>query len=64
MSILKKVNETYGVTVIANLHHLEYAKEYCNRIIGVNDGTVVFDDKSEKLTEELVEKIYANNEKA
>ncbi|MBU3015042.1 phosphonate ABC transporter ATP-binding protein [Poseidonibacter lekithochrous] len=64
MSILKKVNETYGVTVIANLHHLEYANEYCNRIIGVNNGTVVFDDKSEKLTDELVEKIYANNEKA
>ncbi|WP_121628319.1 phosphonate ABC transporter ATP-binding protein [Poseidonibacter antarcticus] len=64
MSILKKVNETYGVTVIANLHHLEYANEYCDRIIGVNNGTVVFDDKSEKLTDELVEKIYANNEKA
>ena len=31
MEILKKVNETYGVTVIANLHHLEYAKEYCVR---------------------------------
>jgi len=64
MSILKKVNKTYGVTVIANLHHLEYANEYCDRIIGVNNGTVVFDDKSEKLTDELVEKIYANNEKA
>jgi len=64
MSILKKVNETYGVTVIANLHHLEYANEYCDRIIGVNNGAVVFDDKSEELTDELVEKIYANNEKA
>ena len=58
MEILKKVNETYGVTVIANLHHLEYAKEYCDRIIGVNSGTVIFDDNSEKLTEKLVEKIY------
>ena len=58
MEILKKVNETYGVTVIANLHHLEYAKEYCDRIIGVNSGTVIFDDNSENLTEKLVEKIY------
>ncbi len=58
MEILKKVNETYGVTVIANLHHLEYAKEYCNRIIGVNHGTIIFDDKSSKLTDEIVEKIY------
>ncbi|WP_228711952.1 phosphonate ABC transporter ATP-binding protein [Halarcobacter ebronensis] len=59
MGILKKVNEVYGVTVVANLHHLEYAKEYCSRIIGVNSGTVIFDDNSEKLTDELVEKIYA-----
>ena len=58
MGILKKVNRTYGVTVIANLHHLEYAREYCDRIIGVNNGTVIFDDNSEKLTDELVEKIY------
>ncbi len=58
MGILKKVNEVYGVTVIINLHHLEYAKEYCNRIIGVNNGTVVFDDKSENLTDKLVEKKF------
>ncbi len=61
MEILRKVNKTYGVTVIANLHHLEYAKEYCDRIVGVNDGEIVFDDKSELLTEKLVEKIYTNN---
>lgn len=61
MGILKKVNEVYGVTVVTNLHHLEYAKEYCSRIIGVNNGTVVFDDKSENLTDKSVEKIYATN---
>jgi phosphonate transport system ATP-binding protein len=59
MEVLKRVNKTYGVTVIANLHHLEYAKEYCDRIIGVNNGTIVFDDNSEKLTDKLVEKIYS-----
>lgn len=58
MGILKKVNEVYGVTVIANLHHLEYAKEYCDRIIGVNEGVVVFDENSGELTDKLVEKIY------
>lgn len=58
MKILKKVNKTYGVTVIANLHHLDYAKEYCGRIIGVNNGTVVFDGNSSELTDELVEQIY------
>ena len=61
MGILKKVNEVYGVTVIANLHHLEYAKEYCDRIIGVNEGEVVFDANSDELTDKLVEKIYTTN---
>jgi len=58
MKIFKKVNETYGVTVIANLHHLDYAQEYCDRIIGVNSGEVVFDGSSGELTDELVEQIY------
>ena len=62
MGILKKVNDIYGVTVVVNLHHLEYAKEYCDRIIGVNDGKVVFDDNCEKLTDKLVEKIYTSND--
>lgn len=61
MEVLKKVNEVYGVTVIANLHHLEYAKEYCDRIIGVNNGRIVFDDSSEKLSDDLVDTIYASN---
>ncbi|WP_458700058.1 phosphonate ABC transporter ATP-binding protein [Sulfurospirillum sp. 1307] len=63
MDILKKVNETYGVTIIANLHHLEVAKEYCDRIIGVNSGTVVFDGTSGELSKEIVEKIYATDTK-
>lgn len=61
MTILKKVNETYGVTVIANLHHIEYAKKYCTRVIGVNDGLIVFDDKCENLSDEIIDKIYTTN---
>ena len=63
MDTLKKVNQTYGVTVLTNLHHLEYAKEYCDRIIGVNHGTVIFDGKSSELTDSIVEKIYATLKK-
>lgn len=61
MKMLKKVNEVYGVTVIANLHHLEYAKKYCTRVIGVNDGRIIFDGLSEDLNEEMIEKIYSTN---
>jgi phosphonate transport system ATP-binding protein len=63
MNTLKTVNEKYGVTVLTNLHHLEYARDYCDRIIGVNDGTIIFDGKSSELTDSVVEKIYSTSTK-
>lgn len=59
MEVLEKVNKEYGVTILANLHHLEVAKEYCSRVIGVNNGEIVFDGKPSQLTEKIIEKIYA-----
>lgn len=63
MQILKKVNEEYGVSIITNLHHLEYAKEYCTRILGVNGGRVVFDGSPKELSEKMIEKIYQDSHK-
>jgi phosphonate transport system ATP-binding protein len=63
MDILKEVNKTYGVTIITNLHHLDVAKDYCDRIIGVNHGTVIFDGKSGELSPQIVEQIYATSTK-
>lgn len=63
MEVLKRVNKKYGVTVITNLHQLEYAKDYCERIIGINNGMMVFDGGSKKLTDKKVEEIYAKNKK-
>lgn len=58
MEILKKVNEELGVTIIANLHHLDVAKDYCGRILGINEGKIIFDDKPNKLTPKFIEEIY------
>lgn len=58
MKILEKINEDLKVTIIANLHHLEIANQYCHRIIGVNKGIIIFDGKPSELTNEIIEKIY------
>lgn len=60
MEVLKKVNKVYGVTVITNLHHLEYARDYCKRVIGINGGTIAFDGSNKELNDKAVEKIYAS----
>lgn len=61
MDILRKVNETYGVTVISNLHHLDFAREYCNRIIGVGAGSIAFDVLANELQSHHLDTIYENN---
>jgi len=58
LETLKNANEKYGITVIANLHQLDYAREFCNRIIGMNSGRIVYDGPPESLSAVAVEEIY------
>ena len=43
MESLRRINREDGITVMANLHLLETAREYCDRIIGMRKGAIVFD---------------------
>ncbi len=61
MDVLRKVNETYGVTIISNLHHLDFARDYCSRIIGVASGSIVYDGSAHALKGRALEAIYENN---
>jgi phosphonate transport system ATP-binding protein len=58
MDALKRINEDMGITVICNLHDLDIARTYCNRLIGMSEGRVVFDDLPDKLTENLSQSLY------
>ena len=50
MDALRDINLREGITVITNLHTLDTARAYCNRIIGMAAGKVVFDGPPEELT--------------
>ena len=43
MDDMLKINREDGITIICNLHSLDVAKKYCDRLIGLSDGKVVFD---------------------
>ncbi|MEA3469020.1 MAG: phosphonate ABC transporter ATP-binding protein [Thermodesulfobacteriota bacterium] len=62
MDTLRKVNETYGVTVITNLHHLDFAREYCGRILGVAAGTISYDGNPNDLHGHSLDAIYDNDQ--
>ncbi|MGV3552740.1 phosphonate ABC transporter ATP-binding protein [Rhizobium sp.] len=58
MDALRDINEREGITVICNLHTLDTARAYCQRIIGMAAGKVVFDGAPQDLTREAVSAIY------
>ncbi|SFU13189.1 phosphonate ABC transporter ATP-binding protein [Mesorhizobium sp. YR577] len=58
MDSLRDINLKEGITVITNLHTLDTARAYCNRIIGMAGGKVVFDGAPENLTREAVRLVY------
>ncbi len=58
MDSLQAINEEQGITVITNLHTLDTARAYCERIIGMSAGRVVFDGTPEQLTTEVARELY------
>jgi len=58
MEALSAINREQGLTVLCNLHTLDTARSYCDRIIGMAAGEVVFDGRPESLTRDAVQRIY------
>jgi phosphonate transport system ATP-binding protein len=58
MDALRTINRQDGITVICNLHTLEAARAYCDRIVALAEGQVVFDGPPASLTEDRVRDVY------
>jgi phosphonate transport system ATP-binding protein len=58
MDTLKRINVEDGRMVIANLHTLDTARRYCDRVIGMRDGRIVFDGTPDQLTTGVARDIY------
>lgn len=61
MDALRDINEREGIIVVTNLHTLDTARAYCERIIGMAAGRVVFDGRPEDLNAEAVRTIYGTD---
>ncbi len=58
MKSLRQIHERDGLTVICNLHTLDTARTYCDRVIGMRLGQLVYDGPSTGLTTPVVRDIY------
>jgi|TARA_B110000914_G_scaffold91215_1_gene80161 phosphonate transport system ATP-binding protein len=58
MSLLKKINQEFNITVVCNLHQVELATKYSDRIVGLLDGEIIFDKPSSQIDKMSVNQIY------
>ncbi|MEQ1648336.1 MAG: phosphonate ABC transporter ATP-binding protein [Hyphomicrobiaceae bacterium] len=58
MDALQRINKQLGITIICNLHSLDTARAYSDRLIGMAQGRVVFDGAPSTLDDATVRSLY------
>jgi phosphonate transport system ATP-binding protein len=58
MEALRKLSRAHHVTVLVSLHDVALAQAYCDRILGMADGELVFDGLPSQLTREEIARVY------
>ena len=58
MDALLRINKHFGITVICNLHSLDLARRYCDRLVGIAGGRLVFDAEPAALTDAAARELY------
>ena len=58
MSLLKKINKEFNITVICNLHQVDLATKYSDRIVGLLDGEIRFDQPASNIDKVSASQIY------
>jgi phosphonate transport system ATP-binding protein len=63
MDALHQVCRRRDIPVIVNLHSVDIARRYCDRVVAMSGGRVVFDDAPQRLTNEALTQIYGRSGK-
>lgn len=58
MTLLREICDRDGITVVVNLHQVDLARRFADRVIGMNSGKIVFDGRPEEMTQSVLRTIY------
>ena len=58
MDALQRINRHYGITVLCNLHSVDLARSYCDRLVGMAQGRVAFDGPASAFTSVAARDLY------
>jgi phosphonate transport system ATP-binding protein len=58
MDDFKKINKEMNISVLINIHHVDLALKYCDRVIGIKAGEIVYDGPSKDVDNQILKEIY------
>ncbi|MFV2198360.1 phosphonate ABC transporter ATP-binding protein [Nocardiopsis sp. LOL_012] len=61
MADLKDINRSMGITTLVNLHFLDLATDFADRIIGLRGGELVFDGPVSQVDADVFSRIYGRD---
>ena len=56
-----RINKDMGITILLNIHHVELAIEYADRIIGIRAGQIVYDGPAKAVDQAVLDRIYGES---
>ena len=61
MDHLRRISRDMNITILMNLHQVDVAIKYADRVVGIRSGELVFDDEPERLKKKTVAEIYGSD---
>jgi phosphonate transport system ATP-binding protein len=58
MELIKGIADELKIPILCNIHNIDLAKKFANKILGLQDGKKKFDDTTDKLTHEVLQDLY------
>lgn len=62
MDYLRDISQTLHITCVLNLHQVDVAMRYSQRIIGITAGRIAYDGPTDQLDQETIHTIYQSHE--
>ena len=62
MELLGRVGQDRGIPVLINMHDVELARRFADRVVGMSGGKIVFDGRPVYLTDDILKQIYGGEE--
>ena len=62
LELLRDIQRDQNLTILMNIHNLDLSREFSQRLIGLNQGLVVFDGPADTPAEEILPAVYGSQE--